>query len=83
MNLTQYKNIFMDILQALQKQKEINPYIHRERIICDDGMLSISDAVFECTMYRLGFDKKDHDEWLLEPVHLRGEFIRQWNEGIK
>ena len=54
-----YGNEAMDILDALSKQPKIDRYAHSDRIICDDGMLSISDAVFECHMRALGFEIKE------------------------
>ena len=72
----------IDILQALSQQK-IDAYAHQKRIIVKDGLLSVSDEVMECRMRELGFDKNDRDEWLLEPVELRGEFMRQWDMGVK
>ena len=67
----------MDILECLAQQK-VDAYSHQERIIMDDGLLSISDEVFNCTMYQLGFDKEDAEEWLLEPVEMRHVYIKQW-----
>ena len=69
----------IDILQALAQQK-IDAYAHQSRIICDDALLSVSDAVFECAMYKLGFDKQDREEWLLEPIEMRHVYIKQWGE---
>jgi hypothetical protein len=68
----------MDILEALARQPKIDRYAHSDRIICEDGLLSVSDAVFEVTMRGLGMDKEDIAEWMEEPVHLRGDFLRQW-----
>lgn len=70
----------MDILAALSQQK-IDAYAHQSRIICDDGLRSISDEVFKCTMYQLGFDKEDADEWMKEPVEMRHVYMKQW--GVK
>ena len=70
----------LSILEILAKQPKINAYAHSDRIICDDGGLSISDAVFEVAMRRLGFGKEDIAEWMLEPVELRGDFLRQWEK---
>ena len=69
----------LDILDALSQQK-INAYAHSERMIVDDGYLSVSDEVFKCTMYQLGFDKEDMSEWMLEPIELRHKFMMQWGE---
>ena len=68
----------MDILDALAQQK-IDCYAHSDRIICNDGLLSVSDSVFEVTMRRLGFDKEDINEWMQEDVTLRHKFIEQWD----
>ena len=47
---------------------------NRDRL--SDGFLSISDAVFEATIFRLGLDISD---WISEPVNER-EFILNYLE---
>jgi hypothetical protein len=69
----------IDILEALEQQK-IDAYAPQARIICEDGLLSISDEVFKCAMYHLGLDKAECKEWLLEPVDIRHKLIERWYE---
>lgn len=68
----------IDIIQALEQQKT-DCYEPQARVICDDGLLSVSDAVFETYMRALGFDKEEREEWMKEPVNLRHKFIKQWD----
>ena len=42
----------MDILEALKQQK--TPLL-QDRVICNDGLLSISDAVFKVALYQAGY----------------------------
>ena len=67
----------LDILDALNQQK-IDAYAHRDRIICDDALLSISDAVFETHMRKLGFDKEDIADYMDEPVDIRHKLMERW-----
>ena len=70
----------MNILDALNEiSKQDAP--DGDRIMCEDGLLSVSDEVFECKMRELGFDKEDIDEWLLEPAAMRHVYINQWKSG--
>ena len=67
----------MSILDALE---EINTEEKQaSRVICEDGLLSVSDEVFECVMRELGFDREEIKEWMMEPPELRNKFMRQWN----
>ena len=54
---------------ALLKAKK-NP----KRILMPDGMLSISDAVMQSTLYRLGMDKNLIDE----PVENREDILNDF-----
>jgi hypothetical protein len=72
----------MDILDALSKSLPTPPK-EETRVMVDDGLLSVSYAVFEVKMRALGFDKEEIDEWMKEPPELRHHFIKRWdkNEG--
>jgi hypothetical protein len=69
----------LDILDALNQQK-IDAYAHQERIICADGLLSVSDEVFKCRMRELGFDKEDIADYMDEPVDIRHKLMERWGE---
>jgi len=65
----------MDILQALSKQKEKPSVEERPGKIMPDGLWSISDAVFNSTLYRLGVDVKTVIECMAEPVESRPWYL--------
>jgi glucokinase len=63
----------MDILQALAQQKQ---KVENGRVLCDDGLLSISDAVFEVALYRHGYT--DIDDYVTDiPLDKREQFLKQ------
>jgi hypothetical protein len=68
----------MNILDALIDMDDSRP---AGRVICDDGLLSVSDEAFECKMRELGFDKEDREEWMQEPVNMRHVYMNQWGGG--
>lgn len=69
----------MNILAALA-QSQANKQAQQDngRVICADGLLSVHDAVWECSLYRLGHD---HKEWRDEPVQNRGKLLQQLEAG--
>ena len=80
-----------DILAALAQSKasQTNTDLglatdyDRKEIVMIDGLLSISDEVFECELWKLGVD---HDviRWRLkEPVNNREQVILMYERGIK
>ena len=63
----------MDILQALSQQ---NQKVENGRVLCDDGLLSISDAVFGVALYKAGYDCID--DYLTDiPLDKREKFLIQ------
>ena len=80
-----------DILAALTKSKAsqsntdlgiATDYDRQERVIID-GLLSISDEVFECELHRLGVDHETISWRLKEPVESRDAVILMYERGIK
>jgi bifunctional N-acetylglucosamine-1-phosphate-uridyltransferase/glucosamine-1-phosphate-acetyltransferase GlmU-like protein len=66
----------MNILEALSQQKK-KPE-ENKRIMCENGLLSISDAVFEANISLLGYDDEDIDYYLTDiPLDKREQFLRQ------
>jgi len=62
----------MNILEALNKHyPDLNP---TDRVVID-GLLSISDEVFELALWKLGIDKETIDWRLKEPVETREAVI--------
>lgn len=77
----------IDILTALKqsKEKELNlvkDYDKRERPMID-GMLSISDEVFECELWQLDVDSEIIKERLLESVETREAVLKMYEMGIR
>ena len=67
----------MDILDIFkEKPVELTP----ERKILDDGLLSVSDAVFEASLHRAGVEQDDIEWRLKEAVDKREEVIK-WYES--
>lgn len=73
----------MNIQEALAQQiKLLLQNIKQDRIIMNNGLFSIHDAVFKVTLYKLGVDKKTIADWMLEPVENRDEILGYY-ENIK
>ena len=67
-----------DILAALKASRSSKLQAKMgNRVMMPDGLLSISDAVFECALYRLG---ESFDNWIDDPVTERG-LILNYLEG--
>ena len=67
----------MDILDIFkEKPVESTP----ERKILDNGLLSVSDAVFEASLHRAGVEQDDIEWRLKEAVDTRAEVIK-WYES--
>jgi hypothetical protein len=60
----------MSILNHLKSYKQYE----NKRIIMPDGLLSISDGVFDATLYRLG---QEPELWRKEPVENRDKLLNQ------
>ena len=69
----------MNIIDALAQSQQTK-LINLDRKMLSDGLLSWSDAVFDVAMRELGIDKKDREEWLLEPVEHRQYYVKYWHE---
>jgi len=70
----------MNILQALNKHyPELKP---TERVMID-GLLSISNEVFELALYELGIDHETISWRLREPVETREAVIKMYEKGIR
>jgi hypothetical protein len=65
----------MDILEALKQQK--TPLL-QERAMCNDGLLSISDAVFKVALYQAGYRDID-DAMDCIALENRNVFLRSIN----
>jgi hypothetical protein len=65
----------MDILEALKQQK--TPLL-QERAMCNDGLLSISDAVFKVALYQAGYRDID-DAMDCIALENRDVFLRSIN----
>jgi hypothetical protein len=63
----------MDILEALAKQ---NP-VTQSRIMCEDGYLSVSDAVFEVYLWRHSLEKEEIEQRMGEPLDQRHLVLEQ------
>jgi len=59
----------MDILQALAGLNPPKPT--NDRVLCDDGMLSVESSVFYIALWGAGLDKEIIDDWMLEPPENR------------
>ena len=70
----------MDILEALKMQKERPTLDVRSRKIMQDGLWSISDAVFQSTLYRLGVDNATIQECMEEPLDSRSFYLNYFEE---
>jgi hypothetical protein len=69
----------MSILDALSEsitKQASKANRHVSRITMPDGLLSIHDAVFECTLYRLGIDSDTIIELLQEPLEKREYYLK-------
>lgn len=69
----------MDILAALSEsitKQASKANRHVSRITMPDGFPSIHDAVFECTLYRLGIDNDTIIELLQEPLQKREYYLK-------
>jgi len=66
----------ISITEALSQRKIESCFggINDSRAIASDGLLTVSDAVFECAIRRLGLSM----EWLREPVENRSELLKLW-----
>ena len=64
----------MNILEALAQQKQ-KPDSNK-RIMCDDGLLSISDAVFSIALYKAGYEYIDEYISDIQIVD-RKQFLKQ------
>ena len=65
----------MNILEALAQQ---NQKVENGRVLCDDGLLSVSDAVFEANLSILGYNDDDIDFYLDDiPLDKRHKFLQQ------
>jgi hypothetical protein len=61
----------MNILEALAQQKK---NADNGRVLCDDGLLSISDAVFGVALFKAGYDCID--EYITDiPLDKREQFL--------
>jgi hypothetical protein len=64
----------MDILEALAQQKKKPD--ESCRVMCDDGLLSISDAVFSVALFKAGYEYID--EYITGiPLDKREQFLKQ------
>lgn len=80
-----------DILAALTKSKAaqsntdlglVPDYDRQERVMID-GLLSMSDEVFELELWKLGIDYETISWRLKEPVDNREQVILMYERGIK
>lgn len=55
----------MNILEALAEitKKE-------ERVVCNDGLMSVSDAVWGACLHRLGLNAEDYNDIELDERHI-------------
>ena len=68
----------MNILEAL---KQHYPQVDTNRVIID-GLLSISNEVFELALWKLGVDHETISWRLKEPVETREAVIKMYERGI-
>jgi glucokinase len=63
----------MNILEALAQQKQ---KVENGRVLCDNGLLSINDAVFGVALFKAGYDCID--EYIQDiPLDKREQFLKQ------
>ncbi len=70
---------FMNILEALNQHY---PDAGPQRVVID-GMISISDEVFELALWKLGIGKETIDWRLKEPIENREAVIKMYEKGIR
>ena len=68
----------MNILDALKGLTPPKPE-HNERKMLDNGMLSISDAVFYVALWKGGVEQAIIDDLMLEPVENREQILKYRN----